>query len=787
MIGKTVSHYKIIEKIGAGGMGTVYKAQDLKLDRFVALKFLPHHLSRTEAEKKRFIHEAKSASALDHPNICTIYEIDETQDEQMYIAMACYDGVSLKERIEHGPLSIDEALEITIQISRGLSKAHEKDIIHRDIKPANIMITKDGVVKIVDFGLAKLSGQTKLTKEGSTVGTTAYMSPEQIQGDNVDSRTDLWSLGVILYEMVTAQSPFRGDYDQAIMFSIMNELPAPLTGLRTGVPMELERIVNKTISKDPDERFQNVGDLLLDLKLLKKNLGAITPEHQINEFKQKKRFNRNLFLGLVFLIVVVAIGMYILMDPDISQERALDSKTGLQRLAVLPFANLRSNPETDFLGFALADQVIGALSYIQNILVRPSSAVRQYQNQMVDALTTGKKLKVDYILAGHYLKEANTIRLNFELIKINSNEMIWRESIEVEYANAFVLQDIVSNKIVEGLKIQFSESERTRMLGDVPQNPLAYEYYLRSISYPLTIDGSNLAVKMVNKSIELDSLYAPSWIELGFRLQLIGNYALSENELLDQAEIAFLQALSLKKESMDAHQHLVSLYTESARTDKAVEMAKRMLTINQNNPSVHFSLSYIYRYTGLLEESKKEGEKALALDPENNRFRSINHTYIYLGEYENALRVSYLDTGTAWGFSHRGEIYLRLGLRDKAIDDFNQVLKMQQKSILVFWSEGMKAYLEGSTNEGIQAAMNWEQTNPTDGESWYHIGSLYGLHNDNAGCIRSLEKAIEGGFFNYPYMLTDMFLDNVRDDPGFKMVLSLAKEKHERFKVKFSE
>ena len=588
MLGKTVSHYKIIEKIGAGGMGTVYKAQDLNLDRFVALKFLPHHLSRTETEKKRFIHEAKSASALDHPNICTIHEIGETEPApgepggQMFITMACYDGASLKERIEHGPLSIDEALNITIQIARGLSKAHEKDIIHRDIKPANIMITKDGVVKIVDFGLAKLSGQTKLTKEGSTLGTTAYMSPEQIQGDNVDTRTDLWSLGVIIYEMVTGQSPFRGDYDQAVMFSIMNEMPAPLTDMRTGVPMELERIVYKTISKNPDERFQNVGDLLLDLNLLIKNLGANTTNHQSTQIRQKKRINRNYFWGLVCFIIFAAIGMYMLMPPDPNQEMASASETGLQRLAVLPFANLRGNPETDFLGFALADQVIGALSYIQNILVRPSSAVRQYQNQMVDALTTGKNLKVDFILTGHYLKEANTIRLNIELIKVNSNEMIWRESIEVEYANVFVLQDIVSNKVVEGLKIQFSQSERTRMQVDIPQNPLAYEYYLRSISYPLTIDGSNLALEMVNKSIQLDSSYARSWVELGFRLQLIGNYTLSERELIKKAENAYLKALSLNRESMDAHQHLVSLFTESARTDEAVELAKRMLTINPN-------------------------------------------------------------------------------------------------------------------------------------------------------------------------------------------------------------
>ena len=474
------------------------------------------------------------------------------------------------------------------------------------------------------------------------------------------------------------------------------------------------------------------------------------------------------------------------MVPDKGQKRT-ESEYVLQRLAVLPFSNLKSDPETDYLGFALADQIIGALSYNQNIIVRPSSAVRKYQNNVIDVLNIGESLKVEYVLAGHYLKEATTIRLNIELIRVKTNEMIWRESIELEYANVFSLQDIVSNKVVEGMKTQFSKSEQIRKQVDVPKDPLAYEYYLRSISYPLTIDGSHLAIEMVNKSIQLDSTYAPYWIEKGFRLQLIGNYALSENELLDEAEIAFIKALSLNQESMDAYQQLVSLYTESARTEEAVEITKRMLTLNPNNPSAHFSLSYIYRYTGLLEKSKIEGEKALSLDPDNPRFRSINHTYIYLGEYGKALQVSYLDSATAWGYSHRGEIYLRLGQREKAIDDFKKVINLTKTGIVVLWSKGMKAFLESNTDVGLTAAREWEYSNPIDGETWYHIGSLYGLHNDGAGCIRSLEKAVKGGFFNYPYMQSDTFLDSVRDDPGFKAVISLAKEKHDTFRAKFAE
>ena len=249
MIGKTISHYKILEKLGSGGMGVVYKAEDIKLDRFVALKFLPPHLSQAENEKKRFIHEAKAASGLQHNNICTIHEINETEDDQMYIVMECYEGESLKDKIKKGPMTFEEVLDITTQIAKGLEKAHAKKIVHRDIKPANILITEDGVVKIVDFGLAKLAGQTKLTKTGSTLGTVAYMSPEQTQGTDIDERTDIWALGVILYEMLTGGRPFKGDYEQAVIYSILNEQPEPVQKSNPAVSIELERVVFKAMAK----------------------------------------------------------------------------------------------------------------------------------------------------------------------------------------------------------------------------------------------------------------------------------------------------------------------------------------------------------------------------------------------------------------------------------------------------------------------------------------------------------------------------------------------------------
>jgi serine/threonine protein kinase len=264
MIGKTISHYKIIEKLGSGGMGDVYKAEDTKLQRTVALKFLPPGLIRDDDARQRFVHEARASSALDHPNIGTIYEIGE-DDGDFFIAMAYYEGKTLKDKIEQGPLDVEEAVDTTIQILKGLTKAHSKDIIHRDIKPANILLTGDRQVKIIDFGLAKLKGSTMLTKTGTTMGTVAYMSPEQAQGGRADHRTDIWSVGVMLYEMLAGEQPFKGDYEQAIIYVILNEEPEYITKVRNDVPKQIERILERALAKDPEKRYQTMEEMLEEL------------------------------------------------------------------------------------------------------------------------------------------------------------------------------------------------------------------------------------------------------------------------------------------------------------------------------------------------------------------------------------------------------------------------------------------------------------------------------------------------------------------------------------------
>jgi eukaryotic-like serine/threonine-protein kinase len=743
MVGKTIVHYKILDKLGEGGMGIVYKAHDTKLDRIVALKFLPAHLGVGETEKQRFLREARAASSLDHSNICSIYSIEETEDGGLFITMAFYEGMSLTQRIGNGPLPIKDVLNFSVQIASGLQKAHEKGIVHRDLKPSNILITNDNQVKIIDFGLAKAIEHTALTKAGSTLGTVPYMSPEQAQGHTVDHRTDIWSLGIIMYEMVTGQHPFRSEYETALIYSIINQEPDPVTGLRSGVPMDLERFINKCLEKDMQDRYQRVDELIVDLRRIEREMSS---------------------------------------EMQTRVSHSVQSETGLPHLAVLPFMSIKSNPETEFLGFALADQVISALTYLKNILVRPSSVIRKYQNSSTDPLNAGKDLHVDFILMGYYLKEAEFIRLNVELVNTHTSDMIWRESVEVKYENAFKLQDIISEKVIHGLEIQFSKNERDRIRADVAQDPLAYEFYLRSKSYPSTIDGDRIAIKILEHSIQLDPGFAPAWVELGYRYHRLASYASGEFDMLKKAREAFERALSINPELLNALSGLTILYTEIGNMAESVTSVHKALEINPNNSYTYFSLSYIYRYTGLLDESKHAAERALSLDPYNPQFRSLGNTYFYLGEYKRACEIYDLDKGSTYSFAWQGAAHFRQAKRDDALQYCNRVITIEPDGLLGLWSRGVKAYIEGKTEEGL-AVISWhEKLIRFDGESWYHNASLYALFGNTGGCNRSLRKAIESGFFNYPFMIKDSFLESMADDPEFQKILATAKEKYENFK-----
>jgi eukaryotic-like serine/threonine-protein kinase len=737
LVDKTILHYKIIEQVGQGGMGVVYKAEDLKLKRDVAVKFLPHHISINEDEKQRFEIEAQAAASLNHPNIATIFSIEEAEGE-MFIVMEYINGKELKEIVRayrDKPLTVNYVINYAVQIAEGLQAAHSKGIIHRDIKSSNIMVTEDGKIKIMDFGLAKIGKGKEVTQAGLTVGTIAYMSPEQTKGDDIDHRTDIWSYGIVLYEMITGELPFKGEYDQATIYSILNEDPPII--IKEKDDNSLFEIVKKSLKKDREKRYNQFSEIIEELKSGK-------------PYADSKHFG----------------------------------KGEIKKLAVLPFSNILDDPKTNFLGFALADQVIGSMAYSKSLLVRPSSTIRKYQNEIIDIQKAGSELNVNFILTGNYLKEEDIIRLNIELVELESEKMLWRESIQIKYSNVFELQDIVSQKVVDGLNLQFSEEERKHMNPGTPQNSVAYEFYLRALSYPQTVEGTKLAIEMLNNSVRLDPDFPLSYLELGSRYNQLSQVGEGSVDAAGKAEEALKKALSLKNDLLPALAYLGLIYTDIGRHEEAHSLLTKALIINPNDSWLHFALAYHYRYIGFLEESEKEIETALSIDPKNPRFRSSIITYMYLGKYDYALGNFNLDMESPFVLNFMGEISFRKGDNSSALKYFEKSASIKEEVGEFYFASSFIEFINGNKNKAAEFNLKRELKNPVDGEIWYEIARVYGLLNKKDDCYRALKKSIEMGFISYPAMERDSFLDTVRQDEDIQNILSTAKMKHEELKEK---
>jgi len=516
------------------------------------------------------------------------------------------------------------------------------------------------------------------------------------------------------------------------------------------------------------------GESTGDEKELSRSTSTTTSPSSETKPKSKNK----VLLASISIIVILVLAYFFYNNQNRGVEEEIDKS-----IAVLPFSNTKPDPVTDYLGFAIANQIIGDLVYLKSITVRPSASIRKYEKQAIDPIIIGDDLRVDYLLIGNYLKEANIIRLDVELVEANTNEMIWRESIEVDFNNAFELQDIVAQKVVEGLDVQFSQKELNRTRKDIPDNPLAYEYYLRSISYPLSNEGYQLAIEMLNKSIELDSNYAPAYVELGLHTQDLAQYGLGDQQETKRAEKFYLKALSLNGELLSALGYLAMLYIETGKPENAMELTNQMLKINPNSAEAHFSLGYIYRYTGMLSESIQEMEKAVAIDPKNPRFRSMGLTYLYAGEHEKAFNAFDIDKGSTFSLLWQGTILFRQGEKERAVQYFDRVIALEPEGTMSLIGTFFMSHINNNIKEGLHALVKLEQANLADSEFKYSLASFYGLFGDRDGCIRTLRRAVDGGFFNYPLMLTDSFLDSVRDDMEFHKIVAKAKEKHEAFQA----
>ncbi len=528
----------------------------------------------------------------------------------------------------------------------------------------------------------------------------------------------------------------------------------------------------------------------------------ITPEgiKKTKEVKEEKsilpktgnKFNKLIISALSLAVAFLLFNQFINKSTKLidKQESVLISQSAVVKdtidfIAVLPFHNSKPNSETDYLGFALADQIIGDLRYFKNIVVRPSSSVRKYEKKVVDSKTVGEELHVSYVLNGNYLIENDSIRLNIELIDVNTDEMIWREPIQVGYQNAFELQDIVAKKVVNGMNIQFSENEINSIGKNIPNDPLAYEYYLKSLSYRDSEKDHKMAIEMLNRSIELDSIYAPSYNELGDRIRRLVLYEGGNPEHLKRAEKLFIKAISLDNGFLKAYSNLSGLYTETGRVDEVIKITKKMLKINPNNATAHFSLGYIYRYAGMQIESINEMEKAAMIDPNDKFAGNLSLSYSNIGAYEKALKSLEIIEGRVWAKGMKAFIYLKQGKKDLAIKYSNQIINRESNQFWKLIAYFYVAYLNDDTKECLRLLKLREESNTTDGEPMYYDAEDYALINNKEGCIRNLQKAFDHGYFSYPIMKNNSLFDFVHNEPAYQKVLQQTKEKHEAFKKKY--
>jgi serine/threonine protein kinase/tetratricopeptide (TPR) repeat protein len=649
MIGKTISHYQIVEKLGEGGMGVVYKAEDTKLKRTVALKFLPPALSSNQEANERFIQEAQAASSLEHPNICTIYEIDETEDGQMFIVMACYEGESLKKKIEREPLELESAINIASQIAAGLARAHEAGITHRDIKPANIIVTERGEVKILDFGLAKLAGRAQLTKTGSTIGTVAYMSPEQARGEEVDHQTDIWSLGVVLYEMLAGQLPFRGEYEQAIMYSILNEEPEPLTSARIGVPIQVEKIVDKAIAKAPANRYQQTDELLADLIKVKKEFELSKPSDSIYISPLKRKFIQKKFLPLfigVFVMLVLILGLQQILKREQSSTVKV---TNEKSIAVLPFATITKTEEDESFTDGIHDDILTQLAKVGDLKVIARTSVMQYKNTEKRISEIATELSVNSILEGTVRRVGNRVRVSAQLIEAKTENHLWAETYDREYADIFAIQSDVAEKIALALKAELTPAEKRSISQEPTENLEAYNYYLKANYFFNNYYSKEKyieAAQMYEKAIELDPGFVLAYAKLVKVNTLLYNFKTWDHTpgRLEKCKAALRKAIELAPDLPEVRA-AKGYYLEWIEKDYQLALAEydTALRNSPNNSVLLSSMGTLFLRQGDAEMATKYFIKSYELDPQSsNQAYLVSWSYMLQRKWDEA--EQWIDT-----------------------------------------------------------------------------------------------------------------------------------------------